>query len=554
MTTSNVEQNGDQVNEAADMDVDMDMAASFAEMLDEYDYTRPQRGQILDGKILRIEDDAVFMDVGAKRDAIVPHSDLELLNEELINSLETGREIPVYVLRTPVGDEELLVSINKGLEQQDWDRAEEFIEEDKTVELDVVGYNKGGLLVQFGQLQGFVPNSHVPELRYGGSPAQIESRKAKKVGETLLLKVLEVHQQRRRLIFSAKAAHKEQRKRRLRELEVGSVIEGRVANIVKYGAFVDLGGGVSGLLHVSEMAWHRVEHPSEILSVGDELEVEIQDVDVERERVSLSRKAVMPNPWHTIEERHNIGDLVEGTVTNVEDFGAFVEVQAGVVGLVHVSEIDIYGPATIKDIIRPGDEVLVRILDIDPYEERLSLSLRRVTPEEQIEWMRRHETEEEVEAEEEMTETEVEVDAMTETDTDVDEEVEAEADTETEVTAETDVDVEEDVEAEAEAETDAEAETEVVDDETAGTETETAEEPPQELTEALAESGANDSEPIIPETEAIADAESVAEVTKAIADELEPVADKAEDDEPAQESESTDDENAPVTDQAEPVS
>lgn len=387
MTTTISEQNGNHVETN-------DAAASFAEMLDQYEYTLPQRGQILQGKILRIEDDAVFMNVGAKRDAIVPHTDLDRLDEELIESLKTGNEIPVYVLRTPVGDEELLVSINKGLEQKDWNRAEELVDQDETLELSVCGYNKGGLLVQFGQLEGFVPNSHVPDLRYGGAHAEIESRKAKRVGETLLVKVLEVDQQRRRLIFSAKAAHKEQRRRRLQNLEVGSTITGRVANIVNYGAFVDIGGGVSGLLHVSELAWHRVEHPSKILSVGEELEVEIQDVDVDRERVSLSRKAVMPNPWDTIEERHNIGDLIAGRVTNIEDFGAFVEVQKGVVGLVHVSEIDIYGPATIHDIIRPGDEVLVRIIDIDPYEERLSLSLRRVSSEEQIAWMQRHDDEE----------------------------------------------------------------------------------------------------------------------------------------------------------------
>ena len=383
MTNSKSEQNGNQVETK-------DAMLDFAEMLDQYDYTLPQRGQILQGKILRIEEDVVFMDVGAKRDAIVPHTDLDRLDEELVQSLETGNEIPVYVLRTPTGNEELLVSINKGLEQKDWHQAEELVDADETLELDICGYNKGGLLVQFGQLEGFVPNSHVPDLRYGGGHAEIESRKAKQVGETLLVKVLEVNQQRRRLIFSAKAAHKEQRKRRLQDLEIGSTIEGRVANIVNYGAFVDIGGGVSGLLHVSELAWHRVEHPSKILSVGDELEVEIQEVDVDRERVSLSRKAVMPNPWDTIEERHNIGDLIAGRITNIEDFGAFVEVQKGVVGLVHVSEIDIFGPATIHDIIRPGDQVLVRIIDVDPYEERLSLSLRRVTSEEQIAWMRRH--------------------------------------------------------------------------------------------------------------------------------------------------------------------
>ena len=413
MTTTINEQNGNHVEAN-------DAAAEFTRLLDQYEYTLPQRGQILQGEIIRIEDDAVFMNVGAKRDAIVPHTDLDRLDEELIQSLKMGNEMPVYVLRTPVGDEELLVSINKGLEQKDWNHAEELIDSDETLELDICGYNKGGLLVQFGQLEGFVPNSHVPDLRYGGAHAEIESRKAKRVGETLLVKVLEVDQERRRLIFSAKAAHKEQRRRRLQNLEIGSTIEGRVANIVNYGAFVDIGGGVSGLLHVSELAWHRVEHPSKVLSVGDELEVEIQEVDVDRERVSLSRKAVMPNPWDTIEQRHNIGDLISGRVTNIEDFGAFVEVQKGVVGLVHVSEIDIYGPATIQDIVKPGDQVLVRIIDIDPYEERLSLSLRRVSSEEQIDWMRSQEGEAEAEAlEDEAEATAVETVETEETESEV---------------------------------------------------------------------------------------------------------------------------------------
>lgn len=467
MTTSVTEQNGNNRETT-------DAAVSFAELLDQYDYTLPQRGQILQGEVLRVEEDAIFMDVGAKRDAIVPHTDLDRLEADLIQSLKKGAEIPVYVLKTPVGDEELLVSINKGLEQKDWDRAATLVDQDETLELEVVGYNKGGLLVRFGQLEGFVPNSHVPDLRYGGSHAQVESRKARQVGETLLVKVLEVNQQRRRLIFSAKAAHKEQRKRRLENLEVGSIVEGRVANIVNYGAFVDLGGGVSGLLHVSELAWHRVEHPSKVLSVGEELEVEIQEVDVDRERVSLSRKAVLPNPWDTIEERYNIGDLIAGTVTNVEDFGAFVEVQSGVVGLVHVSEIEIFGPATVHDIIRPGDEVLVRIIDIDPYEERLSLSLRRVSSEEQIEWMRQHAEDETEEAEEapqaeESTETEAAVETETVAEETVTEETEVE-----ESGSQTD-----EAEAQAEAETvvsNAEADDETVSDEAESVVDETEEE------------------------------------------------------------------------------
>jgi small subunit ribosomal protein S1 len=393
MTTEDFENNADPAEEEESTKV-----LSFAELLDEYEYKMPERGQIIRGKILRVEDNAVFIDVGAKRDAIVPNSDLSLLDQELLESLERGMELPVYVLTSPVGDEELLVSINKGLEQEDWERAERLMETEEAIELEIVGYNKGGLIVQFGQLQGFVPNSHVPDLRYGGGQLQAESRKARRVGETLLLKVLEVDQLRRRLILSAKAAHKEQRRRTLELLEKGSVVEGRIANIVKYGAFVDIGSGVSGLLHVSEIAWHRVDDPAEVLTVGDRIEVEIQDVDPDRERISLSRKAVLPNPWDTVEQRYKSGDLVQGRVTNIEDFGAFVEVDEGVVGLVHVSEIDVFGPAKISDIVHEGDTLLVRVLDIDPKEERLSLSMRRVKPEEQIAWMQRQREQAETEA------------------------------------------------------------------------------------------------------------------------------------------------------------
>ena len=506
MTKSVTEQNG--INRET-----TDAALSFAELLDQYDYTQPERGQILQGEILRVEEDAIFMNVGAKRDAIVPRSDLNLLDEDLIQSLERGAEIPVYVLKTPIGDEELLVSINKGLEQKDWDRAAALVDQDEALELEIVGYNKGGLLVRFGQLEGFVPNSHVPDLRYGGNQAQVESRKARQVGETMLVKVLEVNQERRRLIFSAKAAHKEQRKRRLQNLEVGSIVEGRVANIVNYGAFVDLGGGISGLLHVSELAWHRVEHPSEVLSVGDELEVEIQEIDVERERVSLSRKAVLPNPWDIIEEQYNIGDLIAGTVTNVEDFGAFVEVQSGVVGLVHVSEIEIFGPATVHDIIHPGDEVLVRIIDIDPYEERLSLSLRRVSSEEQIEWMRQQAEAEAVEAEAveaEAVEAEVAETEAAETEAAETEAAEAEA-TETEAAevaaAEAEATEAEAVEAEESTETEAVVEAEPVTEETeveeSGSQAEEAEAPAE--AEAAVSNAEADDETVSDEAESVVD-------------------------------------------------
>lgn len=358
----------------------------FGELLEEYTMERPKRGQILDGRIIRVDEDAVLVDVGAKRDAVVPRTDLNRLDEEKLEGLSSGDQVNVYVIRTPVGDEELLVSINKGLMHEEWKRAEKCMESGEVLELEVIDRNRGGLLVEFGTLRGFVPNSHIPELRRFGSRQQIDARKEEKIGSTMLLKVIEVNSERRRLILSARAAQKERRQRRLEELEVGEVVEGHVVNLVNFGAFVNL-GGVDGLLHKSEIDWKRVDDPSEVLNRGDKVEVKIKDIDVERERISLSRKALLANPWDTVTERYTEGQLIEGTVTNVQDYGAFVQVEEGVEGLVHVSEMNIAESGSPRDVVQPGDTVLVRILDIQPEEGRMGLSMRKVTQEEQLAWM-----------------------------------------------------------------------------------------------------------------------------------------------------------------------
>lgn len=357
---------------------------SFAELLDEYEYPRPEQGEILKGKILRIEDNVVLIDVGAKRDAVVPHQEVEQLDEDFLASLSKGDEVPVYVTRTPVGDEELIVSLERGLEEQDWDRAEALQADEETLELTVTGYNKGGLLVQFNRLQGFVPNSHVPDLKYMHDEDAQRSFKAKKIGTKLPVKIIEIDRQRQRLVLSAKAAQKELRQQQLQELQPGQVVTGRVANIVKYGAFVDL-GHVSGLLHVSKIAWDKVEHPADVLSVGDEIEVVVESVDVERERISLNRQELLPSPWDKFAEEHQVGDLLEGEVTAVLDFGAFVRLPSGLEGLIHVSEIE--GSGAPESILKPGDRVLVRVISIEPEQQRLGLSTRRVTTAEEIEWM-----------------------------------------------------------------------------------------------------------------------------------------------------------------------
>ena len=361
----------------------------FEQLLDEYEYDRPRRGQIVEGEVIRVYEDMILVDIGAKRDAVIPKSDLSNFNDEYLDNLSRGDHIPVYVFRAPTGDGELLVSLDKGLEQEDWDRANENHEVGTVSELEVVGYNKGGLLVQFGRLEGFVPNSHIIDIRRGVGRQERDTVKADMIGQKLECKVLEVDQRQTRLLFSERDAQQELRERRLQELEKGQVVTGKVVNLVNFGAFVDL-DGVDGLVHISELAWERVGHPSQVVNVGDEIEVEVMDVDVERERVSLSRKARLPSPWDQVQAKYKPGDLIEGKVTNVRDFGAFVKLQEGVVGLVHVSEIGFGGGGNPKELVKRGDTVLARIMDIEPKKERMSLSMQRVTYDEQIAWMVDH--------------------------------------------------------------------------------------------------------------------------------------------------------------------
>jgi ribosomal protein S1 len=201
------------------------------------------------------------------------------------------------------------------------------------------------------------------------------------IGQTLFLKVIEVNQKRNRLILSERAAKQEARQQRLAELEEGQVLTGHIINLQSYGAFIDL-SGVDGLLHISEIAHYRVKHPDEVFSLGDEVEVLVKSINIERERVSLSRKALLPSPWDTIEEIFLVDDLVSGKVSSVKDFGVFVEIDSGLVGLVHASQMSTYPDG----LLQIGDEILARILIIDPLKERIALSIDDVSASEIAQW------------------------------------------------------------------------------------------------------------------------------------------------------------------------
>jgi len=214
----------------------------------------------------------------------------------------------------------------------------------------------------------------------------MQEHKQKMIGSYLQVKAIEVDQAKSKLVFSAIAAREDQRRERLQALSVGDVINGTVVNVVDFGVFVDL-GSVDGLVHISELDWQRADHPADLYNIGDQLDVQVKDIDVERERVSLSAKALIPSPWETITEKYKPGEIVEVTIVDKVDFGAFAELVPGIEGLIHTSELGYTRSEEVRDNFEIGQTVLVKILNIDVGQKRISLSMRQVPKERQMDWM-----------------------------------------------------------------------------------------------------------------------------------------------------------------------
>jgi small subunit ribosomal protein S1 len=364
----------------------------------EYTYRYPRRGDIRKGVILSIGPEEIVVNIGLKREGIVPSSDLERLGGEAVSELEVGDTVPVFILKPRDQNGNMIVSLHRARLEQDWLNAQELLASGEVWEGVVSGYNRGGVVVLFGKVRGFVPASQITGFPRRLPPDQRESRLAEMVDRKLHLRVIEVDRRRRRLVFSERAGERQwreqQRERLMQELCEGDIVRGTVSNLCDFGAFVDV-GGADGLVHVSELAWQRVRHPREVLQVGEEIDVYVLRLDYEKKRIGLSIKRLHPEPWTLIDDKYDVGQLVEGTVTKVTDFGAFALVKEGVEGLIHISEMAEPAPNRPSEIVKEGERLLLRIVKLDVRRRRLGLSLKRVLPSERDEWAAQFEEPEE---------------------------------------------------------------------------------------------------------------------------------------------------------------
>ena len=330
-------------------------------------------GEVVSGRVVRIDNDEVLVDIGYKSEGVITSGELSIRkNVDPHEEVELGEEVDVLVLTKEDQDGRLLVSKKRARFEKAWRRIEAAAESGEPVEGNVIEVVKGGLIVDLG-VRGFLPASLVDIRRVADLDAFLHT--------TIECKVIELNRQRNNVVLSRRAVLEEERKGARQEildrLQPGAIVEGQISNIVDFGAFVDL-NGIDGLIHISEISWSHVNHPSEALSIGDTVQVKVLEIDRERQRISLGLKQTQDDPWQRVVNTYNVGDDLEGTVTKVVTFGAFVEILDGVEGLVHISELAPHHVENPREVVAPGDEIKVKVLEIDSERRRLSLSVKRV--------------------------------------------------------------------------------------------------------------------------------------------------------------------------------
>jgi small subunit ribosomal protein S1 len=340
---------------------------------------RVRPGQVLTGKVVFVGSEGVAVDIGAKTEGIIPFNQLTekpLSDEELKGLLKPGDEVRVQVLKVDPETGQILLSRKKVEATEHWDRIRELYEKGEPVTVTVKEKVKGGVVAELDGIRAFIPASQLDLRRIPNLDAY--------VGQQLLVKIIEFHRKKGRVLLSRRAVLEEEQKKAkeafLQSLEPGQVVEGTVVDVTDFGAFVNL-GPVDGLVHRSEITWGRFNHPREVLHKGQKVRAQVVSVDPEKERVNLSIKALIPDPWSTVAEKYPVGTRVRGKVVGLTHFGAFVEVEPGLEGLIHISELSwTKRPKHPSEVVKEGDEVEAVVLRLDPAERRLSLGLKQTQP------------------------------------------------------------------------------------------------------------------------------------------------------------------------------
>jgi small subunit ribosomal protein S1 len=359
----------------ATTDTDTWMIEVDGELIPDYDRTLTNfnEGDVVTGTVVRVDKDEILVDIGYKSEGVIPISELSIrrsVNPD--DEVEIGQEIDALVLQKEDAEGRLILSKKRARFEKAWQRIEAAAESGEPVEGKVIEVVKGGLIIDLG-VRGFLPASLVDIRRV----QDLEEYR----DQTLLCKVIELNRSRNNVVLSRRAVLEEERKEArqqiLDRLSPGVEVEGQISNIVDFGAFVDL-DGIDGLIHISELSWSHVNHPSEVLEIGQKVRVKVLDVDRDRQRISLGLKQTQTDPWQRVIDETQQGDVVSGRITKVVTFGAFAEIVSGVEGLIHISELAEHHVENPREVVQQGEEVKVKIIEIDPDRRRLSLSLRRV--------------------------------------------------------------------------------------------------------------------------------------------------------------------------------
>jgi 4-hydroxy-3-methylbut-2-enyl diphosphate reductase len=333
----------------------------------------PRNGDIVTGEVIQVTDKDVIINIGCKKDGVIPRNEVSLEQEQtLLDVFKEGDEVQAKVLKTDDGDGNILLSKKRVVISEHWDDINKALEDRSNLEVMVVKEVNGGVIALMGEITGFIPMSQISD-RYIETAADY-------VGKALPVKVMRVDQKRNKVVFSHKAVLNEERQKRMMEIwdtiNVGDIIDGKVMRFTEYGAFVDI-GGIDGLLHISEISWGKLRHPSELLSLGQEIKVKVLSMNKEKEKISLGYKQNLPEPWSIINEKFTVGQIIQGKAVQIKDYGVFVELEPGLDGLVHISEIAHRRVNIISDEIVVGQDITAKILEIDKDRKRISLSIRQ---------------------------------------------------------------------------------------------------------------------------------------------------------------------------------